>query len=142
MTSLAFQVRPRGMVILAARHLIALIYSTHSNAIKNSEGRHGIEGNTSKKEDAELVLDEERIRRRSTGKTLISPISFLLSSSPFLLLLDVMRIGGRRSSKVKERYILPEGRQRKGNRACTWCFFFKSCKNYIFVIRTLNNAHE
>ena len=104
MTSLAFHVLPRGTVILAARHLIALIYSTHNNAIKNSEGRHGIEGNTSRKEDAELVLDEERIRRRSTGETLISPISFLLSSSPFVLLLVVMRIGGRRSSWVKERY--------------------------------------
>jgi hypothetical protein len=162
MTSLAFHVLPRGTVILTTRHLIALIYSTHSNIIKNSEGRHGIEGNTSRKEDAELVLDEERIRRRSTGETLISPISFLLSSSPFVLLLVVMRIGGRRSSGVKERYCQREDRgktltlkvtargktlfsrdeDRRAMLYSTWCFFFKSCKNYIFVIQTLNNALE
>jgi hypothetical protein len=49
------------------------------------------------------------------GKTLISPISFLLSSSPSVLL--VMRIGGamlfRGQGKTPQ-----EGRQRKGNRAC------------------------
>jgi hypothetical protein len=89
---------------------------SHSNTIKNSEGRDGIEGNTSRKEDAELVLDEERIRRRSTGETLISPISFLLFSFCFF----ISRDEDRRATLFRgQGKILPEGRRRKGNRACT-----------------------
>jgi hypothetical protein len=38
-----------------------LIYSNHINAIKNSEGRHGMEGKIRREEEPKLVLDEERI---------------------------------------------------------------------------------